>query len=53
MLSSDKDAVVSPFAIRNLTEAEIAIKKQLTREELERKEYYAKRKSEGSRLHHS
>ena len=27
VLSSDKDAVVSPFAIRNLTESEIVIKK--------------------------
>lgn len=34
---SDKDAVVSPYAIRNLTETEIIIQKQLTDEEIKRK----------------
>ena len=37
-LDSDQDAVVSPYAIRNLTEVEIVIEKKLTDEEINRKE---------------
>ena len=37
---SEKDAVVSPYAIRNLTETEIVIQKQLTEEEIKRKELH-------------
>lgn len=35
-LGSDKDAVVSPYAIRNLTETEIIIQKELTQDEIQR-----------------
>ena len=30
ILGSEKDAIVSPYAIRNLTEVEINLEKQLT-----------------------
>ena len=33
-LGSDKDAVDSPYAIRNLTETEIIIQKELTQDEI-------------------
>lgn len=45
VLNSDKDAVISPFAIRNLTESEIIIQKQLTKEELQHMEIIDRRRN--------
>lgn len=43
-LECNNDAIVSPYAIRNLTEAEIVIQKPLTEEEYWRKEQHQRRK---------
>ena len=43
-LNSDQDAVVSPYAIRNLTETEIVIQQELTQEEIDRKRLHDQRR---------
>lgn len=51
-LTSEQDTVVSPYAIRNLTEVEIVIEKQLTDDEIQRKEMHDKKRRE-ARIHQS